>query len=57
MKAIVLSFDKQSGLVELTWLDGATSEDLQNAMRRSEWHVFHFIGHGGYDAGERRGYL
>jgi CHAT domain-containing protein len=38
------------GLVNLTWLDGQTWRDLQRAMRGGPWHVFHFIGHGGFDA-------
>ncbi len=38
------------GLVELTWLTGQTWGDLQRAMlREGPWHVFHFIGHGGFD--------
>lgn len=37
------------GLVELTWLGGATWRDLQLAMQRGPWHIFHFIGHGGFD--------
>lgn len=37
------------GLVELTWLEGQTWNDLKRAMRRGPWHVFHFIGHGGFD--------
>jgi CHAT domain-containing protein len=36
-------------LVELTWLDGQTWRDLQRAMRRGSWHIFHFIGHGDFD--------
>ena len=40
---------RASGLVELTWLEGQTWRDLQRAMRAGPWHVFHFIGHGGYD--------
>jgi tetratricopeptide (TPR) repeat protein len=36
-------------LVELTWLEGQTWRHLQRAMRRGPWHVFHFIGHGGFD--------
>jgi tetratricopeptide (TPR) repeat protein len=35
------------GLVTLTWLKGQTWRDLQGAMRRGPWHVFHFVGHGG----------
>jgi WD40 repeat protein len=37
------------GLVELTWLEGQTWRDLQRAMRGGPWHIFHFIGHGGFD--------
>ncbi|HEX6777530.1 MAG TPA: CHAT domain-containing protein, partial [Ktedonobacterales bacterium] len=37
------------GLVELEWLPGETWRDLQRAMRRGPWHIFHFIGHGGFD--------
>jgi hypothetical protein len=37
------------GLVELTWLEGGTWQDLYTAMSTGKWHVFHFIGHGGYD--------
>jgi hypothetical protein len=37
------------GRVELVWLDGQTKDDLQQAMWRGPWHVFHFVGHGGFD--------
>jgi outer membrane protein assembly factor BamD (BamD/ComL family) len=37
------------GLVELEWLSGQTWRDLQRAMRGGPWHIFHFIGHGGFD--------
>jgi formylglycine-generating enzyme required for sulfatase activity/outer membrane protein assembly factor BamD (BamD/ComL family) len=37
------------GLVELAWLPGQTWHDLQRAMRQGPWHIFHFIGHGGFD--------
>jgi hypothetical protein len=40
---------RQKGLVELTWLQGQTWRELQGAMRRGPWHIFHFIGHGGFD--------
>ena len=40
----------QKGLVELTWWEeGQTWRDLQRAMRGGPWHVFHFVGHGGFD--------
>ncbi len=40
------------GLVELTWLRGQTWRDLQQIMRPDygPWHIFHFIGHGLFDA-------
>ncbi len=37
------------GLVELVWLEGQTWRDLQRAMRGGPWHIFHFVGHGGFD--------
>jgi beta-lactam-binding protein with PASTA domain len=40
---------RAEGLVELTWVQGQSWRDLQRAMRRGPWHVFHFIGHGGFD--------
>lgn len=44
-----LSNLQQAGLVQLTWLAGQTWRDLQRAMRGGPWHIFHFIGHGGFD--------
>ena len=38
------------GLVEVTWLEDATLRALQQELRRGRYHVFHFIGHGAYDA-------
>jgi hypothetical protein len=47
------------GDATLTWLDGGGSAALQRAMRPEEgpWHVFHFIGHGGFDAASGEGLL
>jgi len=45
------------GLVEVVWLQGQTWRDLQKVMRQGPWHVFHFIGHGGFDAGSGEGVL
>ena len=41
---------RKRGLVELTWLEGQSWRVVQRAMRSGTWHVFHFVGHGGYDA-------
>lgn len=45
------------GLVEITWLQGQTWEDLQQAMRTGTWHIFHFIGHGGFDRNTDEGLI
>lgn len=37
------------GAIELVWLEGSTWRDLAAALRRGPWHIFHFIGHGGFD--------
>ncbi|MCB0253092.1 MAG: SUMF1/EgtB/PvdO family nonheme iron enzyme [Anaerolineae bacterium] len=44
----------EAGMAELVWMAGATWRDLQRAMRRGPWHIFHFVGHGAFDrtAGE-----
>jgi hypothetical protein len=42
---------RRDGLVDLHWLEGSTYRDLQQAMRQGPWHVFHFIGHGGFEPG------
>ncbi|MCB0241217.1 MAG: CHAT domain-containing protein, partial [Anaerolineae bacterium] len=41
---------QEDGLVELEWLSGQTWRDLQRTLRRGSWHVFHFVGHGAFDA-------
>jgi hypothetical protein len=40
---------ERTGQVRLTWIGGQTWRDLQSAMRQGRWHVFHFVGHGGFD--------
>lgn len=50
--------DLQSeGLVELGWVAGHTYRDLEDALDGGPWHVFHFIGHGGYDRAADEGVL
>jgi len=51
---------EREGLIELGWTAGDTWRDLRTALRRSgdaQWHVFHFIGHGGFDAAAQEGTL
>ena len=37
-------------VVELSWLKGQTPQDLLDELQNPPWHVFHFIGHGGFNA-------
>lgn len=48
---------KKRGLVQLTWLPGQTWRDLQSAMLEGPWHIFHFIGHGGFDSQKDEGLI
>lgn len=48
---------RADGLVQVTWLDGRTWQDLQRAVRRGTWHIFHFIGHGGFDSNADEGLI
>ena len=45
------------GIVELVWLEGQTWRDLQRALRRGPWHIFHFIGHGGFNRQRDEGFV
>jgi Tol biopolymer transport system component len=48
---------QQQGLVKLERLDKATLADLQRQLRKDDYHIFHFIGHGGYDEKAEDGIL
>lgn len=45
-----------SGHVEMVRVNGSMSE-LQRALRQSKYHIFHFIGHGGFDQAHDDGVL
>ena len=45
------------GLVQLTRLEKATLANLQRQLRKDDYHIFHFIGHGGFDAQSEDGVL
>jgi len=47
----------QRGLVILDFLSDATLEGLQHRLRQGTYHLFHFIGHGGFDQDDRDGVL
>jgi CHAT domain len=48
---------EQAGHVQLERLEAATLAALRQRLRRDEWHVFHFIGHGGFDQDTQDGVL
>ena len=48
---------QQQGRVVLERLEPPTLSALQRALRRGDYHVFHFVGHGGFDSGSQAGLL
>ena len=46
-----------SGRVELHWLDDVSWTGVHDKLLEEEWHVLHFIGHGGYDTETDEGVL
>lgn len=48
---------REEGLVEVRWSDKPTLQALQRQLRGSSYHVFHFIGHGGFDEQSQDGLL
>lgn len=52
-----LEYRLERGDVEIEWVQGQTWEALQRALDRGPWHVFHFIGHGGFDSATGEGLL
>jgi hypothetical protein len=46
-----------AGRVELHWLDDVTWSGVHDKLLEEEWHVLHFIGHGGYDTETDEGVL
>jgi formylglycine-generating enzyme required for sulfatase activity/catechol 2,3-dioxygenase-like lactoylglutathione lyase family enzyme len=52
---------QRAGLLHLTWLAAPTGHptwrDLQRALRQGDWHILHFIGHGGFDAQRDEGLI
>lgn len=47
----------QRGLVTVTRLEQATLTALQRQLRREHYHIFHFVGHGGFDHQTEQGVL
>lgn len=48
---------EKRGLVQLTRLPAATLSALQRHLRLDQYHIFHFVGHGGFDQQTQSGVL
>jgi hypothetical protein len=46
---------RERGLVELTWVSGQTPQHLLDDLHHPPWHIFHFIGHGGFSPEQGEG--
>lgn len=40
---------QREGKVDFQWVPGGTGKDLMKKLLEGEWHIFHFIGHGGVE--------
>ncbi len=47
----------EDGKVNVKWLENATLSDIHHCLQEGEYHVFHFIGHGGFDEKTQEGVL
>ncbi|UCH58684.1 MAG: CHAT domain-containing protein, partial [Anaerolineales bacterium] len=56
LKAALAELEARGSLV-LDHLDTASPTELQYRLRRNEYHVFHFIGHGGFNEQAQDGIL
>jgi len=43
----------KNGIITIKWLEHATIENIQWELIEEKYHVFHFIGHGGFDSKKR----
>jgi hypothetical protein len=46
-----------NGTLDLKWVPARNWRALQKMLRAGPWHVFHFIGHGGFDEKTKEGFL
>ncbi|MEW6401486.1 MAG: CHAT domain-containing protein [Chloroflexota bacterium] len=56
LKEAVRSLEEKNEII-LDLLDGANFASLQRQLRQKNYHVFHFIGHGGFDPESKAGLL
>ncbi len=47
----------KEGIIEVERLEQATIECLQQQLRQKPYHIFHFVGHGGFDERGQAGFL
>lgn len=47
----------ENGVLTFETMEDATLQALQQRLRRDKYHIFHFIGHGGYDPTSQDGML
>lgn len=47
----------ESHTIELTWVAGQTWRDLSRVLQEGDWHIFHFIGHGGFSTEQGEGWI
>jgi len=47
----------ERGLLIIDRLPNATLAELQRALRRHDYHLFHFVGHGDFDEATAQGYI
>ncbi|MDH6262175.1 CHAT domain-containing protein [Bradyrhizobium sp. BR13661] len=40
---------QHEGKVDFQWVPGGTGKDLMKKLLEGDWHIFHFIGHGGVE--------
>lgn len=52
-----LSDATKRGAAEIHWVEHATLSELGRTLRRGDFHVFHYIGHGAYDSDRDDGVL
>ncbi|MEL7122729.1 MAG: CHAT domain-containing protein [Bacteroidota bacterium] len=45
----------ERGQIKMTWLENPTWRDLQIALRRGQYHLIHFIGHGSFEVDSQEG--
>jgi len=55
--ARALARPASQGLAKVHWAPDATWAGLQDLLLDREWHVLHFIGHGGFDRSQDEGVL